>query len=325
LLQRLGRRMDFDIEVLVRLSWRRVPMHFIATDVRYPENGVSHFAMLRDNARISWLHTRLVCGMLLRLPLLLWKRGQPQHWSQQGERGAYAGMWLGLQCYRLLGERFLRFLLIFVIAYFYATNATARTASRHFLQRVHALGGNLARAPDRRMTYRHLYQFGVTVLERIGAWTGEIKRSDVDFPGRALLHEQRRGGRGGVLLVAHLGNVEMCRGLIDGATDPKMNVLVFTRHAQRINRLMQQVNPRANVELIQVDAIGPDTTLRLAEKIERGEFVVIAADRTSPASPQRISDVEFLGGTASLPQGPYILASVLQCPVYMLFCLKEAG
>jgi hypothetical protein len=68
---RLGTRMDFDIEVLVRLFWRGVRIINRPTRVIYPEGGISHFRLWRDNLRISWMHTRLVFGMLVRLPVLL--------------------------------------------------------------------------------------------------------------------------------------------------------------------------------------------------------------------------------------------------------------
>lgn len=71
---KLGRRMDFDPEVLVRLYWRGIDVVNIDTRVRYPEGGLSHFQMFRDNARLSWMHTRLFFGMLLRLPVLLTRR-----------------------------------------------------------------------------------------------------------------------------------------------------------------------------------------------------------------------------------------------------------
>ncbi len=67
----LGKRMDFDIEVLVRLYWRGVSIRFISTKVIYPENGISHFKALEDNVRISWMHTRLFFGMLWRSPMLI--------------------------------------------------------------------------------------------------------------------------------------------------------------------------------------------------------------------------------------------------------------
>jgi glycosyltransferase involved in cell wall biosynthesis len=68
---RLGSRMDFDIEVLVRLNWRNVPMRWLTTRIIYPANGVSHYHLVRDNILIVGLHARLLVGMLLRLPWLL--------------------------------------------------------------------------------------------------------------------------------------------------------------------------------------------------------------------------------------------------------------
>ena len=70
------RRFDFDVEVAVRLCWRGVPPINMAAPVRYlrpDEGGVSHFNYLRDNVLLTWMHTRLLCGFVLRLPLLLWR------------------------------------------------------------------------------------------------------------------------------------------------------------------------------------------------------------------------------------------------------------
>ncbi len=64
----IGRRMDFDPEIIVRLHWRGTRVRNLATPVRYPTDGVSHFDVWRDNVRISRMHTRLFFGMLARLP-----------------------------------------------------------------------------------------------------------------------------------------------------------------------------------------------------------------------------------------------------------------
>lgn len=74
----VGRRMDFDIAILVRLHWRGVPMAWHPTRVTYPEGGVSHFKGLRDNLLISRMHARLFFGMLGRSPALLWRRLAPR-------------------------------------------------------------------------------------------------------------------------------------------------------------------------------------------------------------------------------------------------------
>ena len=73
------RRFDFDPEAVVRLCWAGVRPVNIAAPVRYfraDEGGVSHFRYLRDNTLLTWMHTRLFLGFLLRLPLLLLRKFQ---------------------------------------------------------------------------------------------------------------------------------------------------------------------------------------------------------------------------------------------------------
>ncbi len=68
---RPGLRMDFDCEVLVLLLWEDVPIVNRPVNVTYPQDGVSHFRVLRDNIQISLMHTKLFFGMIFRLPKLL--------------------------------------------------------------------------------------------------------------------------------------------------------------------------------------------------------------------------------------------------------------
>lgn len=75
--QRWMRRFDFDPEAVVRLCWRGVKPVNVAAPVRYftiEEGGVSHFRYLRDNTLLTWMHTRLFFGFLVRLPLLLLRK-----------------------------------------------------------------------------------------------------------------------------------------------------------------------------------------------------------------------------------------------------------
>ena len=67
----IGRRMDFDTEVLVRLYWDGLRIRNVDTRVHYPSDGVSHFQVWRDNVLITAMHTKLFFGMLWRLPRLL--------------------------------------------------------------------------------------------------------------------------------------------------------------------------------------------------------------------------------------------------------------
>jgi len=69
-----GSRMDFDVEVLVRLHWHGVVMRWLPTRVSYPLDGRSHFRLVHDNWLITLMHTRLFFGMLRRAPGMFARR-----------------------------------------------------------------------------------------------------------------------------------------------------------------------------------------------------------------------------------------------------------
>jgi len=70
----VGTRMDFDVELLVKLVWRGQELRWIDTRVSYPRDGISHYRLLSDNLRVAAMHVRLIFGMLWRAPMILWRR-----------------------------------------------------------------------------------------------------------------------------------------------------------------------------------------------------------------------------------------------------------
>ena len=67
----IGKRMTFDTDILVKSHWEGINTDFIDTKVIYIENNVSHFHYLRDNLLLIKLHTRLMLGMLIRIPKII--------------------------------------------------------------------------------------------------------------------------------------------------------------------------------------------------------------------------------------------------------------
>ncbi len=74
--ERVGRRMDFDTDILVRLYWRGIHVEHVATHIHYSEEITSHFRLIGDNLRISLMHARLFFGMLVRSPRLICRRNK---------------------------------------------------------------------------------------------------------------------------------------------------------------------------------------------------------------------------------------------------------
>lgn len=326
----LGRWMDFDPEILVRLFWRGVPIVTMPVPVQYIEGNLSNFDMIRDNWRITKMHVRLVFTMLIRLPNILRNRPRQigrdeEHWSGLEERGLYLGLRILAGIYQVLGRRVCLVILAPVVLYFYLSGGPQRRASMDYLRRIGAYrerpSGNL-----RWWSLKHFFQFAAMSLDKFSAWIGDIDEDAVVWEDEDAIDRLLEKREGVLAFCSHLGNVELSRAMAPAKhAGVVVNILVHTKHAQRFNRLIQKLNPAAGVNVLQVTEIGPDTALDLKERIDRGEWVVIAADRTAIASQGHYSVAEFLNAPAPFPHGPYIIASLLKCPVYLLFCLKKGA
>lgn len=326
--QKIGLRMDFDTEIMVRLYWDDCDVRFIKTRVYYPADGVSHFDLIRDNVKISKMHCRLFFGMLTRIPKLLTRSNRltlnNKHWSKRQEQGSYYGMKILLAIYSLFGRSVFSLLLKIVIFYYMLVAKETRHASLHYLHKISQYADKQGESlPEKLTVYQHLNSFGQTMLDKLAAWKGDFSTSNLTVHGGEYLQPPTKSARGGVIIGSHLGNLELCRALSDQYVDLKINALVFTDHALRFNALMKAVNPKSNLNIIQVDKITPATAILLEQKIEQGEWVVIVADRTSTSVEQRVIWADFLGQPAPFPQGPFLLSSILNAPVYLLFGLRD--
>jgi predicted LPLAT superfamily acyltransferase len=161
------------------------------------------------------------------------------------------------------------------------------------------------------------------MLDKLSVWLGAGPPQNVVFHQRELLLQLLAGRRGAVLLGSHLGNLEICRALADSRSDLRLNILVHTRHADRFNRVLRRLSAHRQFELIEVTELDPGIAVALAERVQRGEFLVIFADRTAVGPSSRRVWVPFLGRPAPFPQGPFILAALLKCPVYLMFGLRR--
>lgn len=324
----LGKRMDFDTEVMVRLYWQGNTSYFIPTRVTYPQDGLSHFDALKDNLRISLMHTRLFFGMLPRIPSLLFRRSST-HWAQQQEVKGLWGMRLMLLVWRLLGRNAFSLLLYPVVGVYWLTASTARKASQSWISRVRAqLIARRMPVPSNLTSYQHFLRFGGAMLDKIASWRGELHVGrDVVFAQGAEETLNVSDPRGKLLLASHLGDVEACRALAQLQGSKTINALVFSDNAQRFKQIMEEMAPQAGLNLLPVNDIGPDTAILLKEKLDRGEWIAIVGDRiavtTQRGGEWRVCWSRFMGQVAPFPQGPFILASILRCPVDLIFALRQ--
>jgi len=240
------------------------------------------------------------------------------HWSGVDEAGTVFGMKVMLWVYRALGMRGFRILLYPVMLYFFCVRKEARKASREYLLKI---SPHLNMPISNTLSpFKHFLMFGEILLDKFLAWMGQFGKDDVIFESPGVIPVNQKGG---IIIVSHLGNSEICGALMEHLPDLKITALVHNQHAEKFNSVINKVNQENKVHIMPVTEMTPATAMLLSDRVEAGEFIIIAGDRTPVTGPRRVSTVDFFGSDAELPQGAFILASLLKCPVFLMFCLKR--
>ncbi len=246
------------------------------------------------------------------------------HWSGVAERGSAAALRFVAWVHRNLGRRPMRVLLWCASLYFFLFAPIVRRASRDYLERIWASReGRLALrgAPNSRSVIEHIYTFAINIYDRMVIWGGELDGYTFEHDGSGEIFELARMKKGALLLGAHLGSFEMLW-FLSRKYDLAINVVVFYENAEQINGFFEALDPNVHVRAIALDPTSVSAAFEIKACIDRGEFVVILADRVAPGERARSARATFLGGSASFPLGPFALAGVLDCPVLLALCLR---
>lgn len=239
------------------------------------------------------------------------------HWAGMTERGFVLGTWILYFIQRYFGRWPFRLALAPVLLFYVLQHKVARVASQDYLSRL-GLPSNFF------TTFKHMALFAETLADKAMAVSGRFPFHTLRFTGREVMLESLEAHKGGVLVTAHMGCLEVCRLAAERKNGPKLNVLVHTQHAEQFNAVLQRLDPHSQVKLLQVTDFSPATAAVLAQKVDAGEFVVIAADRVPVSdSSGRTAPASFLGGTAHFPIGPWVLAAALKCQVILFSVLRE--
>ena len=241
----LAQRMDFDIDIVVRLYWQGVPTVNLPVSVRYPEDGVSHFRLCRDNVLISLAHAKLFFGMMVRLPSFWDDIGSNSH-ALGANGGTRDRLGNALLAQSVLGVRQDNFASFFVSGgdLLLASQFIRKTGKPNLLNRLADFAPQLGLTGSLSLSFRHFIGFANSIIDKLAAWSGALTEADVIYHGREPILAQLKTGRGALLLGAHLGNLEVCRLIADFEPSIKINVLVHTKHANKFNQVLNKTNEK---------------------------------------------------------------------------------
>lgn len=239
------------------------------------------------------------------------------HWSARPEGGNRFAMRLLIAIGLHLGRGFARVLLYPATLYFFLRRGPERRASRQFLERV------LGCRPGAAQVLRHIHTYAATILDRVFLLSGSVRRFDVRVQGLEELHRHMEGGRGVLLLGAHVGSFEVLRALGERRPDTRICVVMDRQQTPGLSELLHALNPRIAANIIDAGADPAALALALHTAAQSGALIGLLADRARPG--EAVQEVDFFSRRAALPVGPYLVASLLQVPVVLCFGLYRGG
>ncbi len=238
-------------------------------------------------------------------------------WIERKEIGNDFWVRVARRCGLSCGRRVTRALLYPTVLYFFFRRVPERRASRVYLERV------LGRPVSFWNVLLHIHCFSCTILDRLYLLSERFKRFDIRTFGLPELDRALEGGKGVLLIGAHLGSFDALRVLSLERPEVKVRILLDIVQGERLSRVLNALNPALAASIINARDAGPAVALKIKEALDENAIVALLADRGQPNNPTQ--SVSFLGHPAPLPTSPWLLAATLKVPVMLAFGLYRGG
>jgi predicted LPLAT superfamily acyltransferase len=170
--------------------------------------------------------------------------------------------------------------------------------------------------------YKNYYVFGQTLLDKVALMAGVKTKFTVDHEGGKNLDKMDEGGKGGILISAHIGNWEIAGQLLN-RLHTTFNILMYENEHENLKKYMDDVEKKKNVKIIAMREGDMGHIIELHNAFNRNELVVVHGDRFRDNAPTL--EATFLGKTAKFPAGPFIMAAKFGVPVSVVFAVKETS
>jgi predicted LPLAT superfamily acyltransferase len=262
------------------------------------------------------------------------KKEEPSiHWSRLKEQAGYWQVRFLLGLFKTFPSIVLRILSFPVGFFYFIFSKNGRAESKRFLVKAAPFTENLQLAKKCRSLFgplRHIISFSLTLVQKLETWSGKFPFKNICFhdDDSANLIQRLENGKGAFLVISHIGNAELLRGLASFnrtgvSRKAPLTVIADIKTTVNFTRILEELNPQSGLDIIDANKIGPETAVLIEEKLAAGQMVTIAGDRTSEDKNENIITIPFLGEDAPFSTGIFYLAALINVPVYFIFALRR--
>ncbi|MCF0041651.1 lysophospholipid acyltransferase family protein [Dyadobacter fanqingshengii] len=231
-------------------------------------------------------------------------------------KGSLVGYKIFLFFINTLGLDFAYRLLQLVTYYYYLFAKKQKRALLDFYQNILHFPVSEAK----KLARQNFYIFGQTLVDRAAFLLGKTEQLNHVFENEQYLVDIRDGGKGGILLSAHLGNWETAGNLLKGRITPTINIVMLDAEVESIKQFMDTSTGGSRFKVI---AIKDDLShiIAIRNALVNNEFIAIHSDRYLDGA--KFIELDFFGRKAKFPYGPFVIASKFDAPVTFVFAAKD--
>ena len=230
-------------------------------------------------------------------------------------RGTVFGYRIFISLIQFGGVKAAYFLLRFVTYHYFLFASKPKKILINFYQK--ALGVNINTA--RNLCRRNFYFLGQTLVDRTAFLLGKGNVFSHDFENENFLVEMQEQKKGGILISAHIGNWETAGNLLKSRVSSTIHVLMVDAEAKKLKQYLDSSTGGSQFSIISVkDDLSH--IVKVNNALAANDLIAMHGDRYLPGT--KTIELDFLGGRAKFPYGPFLLASRFNAPVTFVFALK---
>ena len=231
------------------------------------------------------------------------------------------------QIYKHFGEFPVRLIAFWVCLFTFISNSDIRKSSDVYFKYLYEYTEDKSLKPSILNSFKQSLSYANSLVDKMIAYVGEFKNIKfADSKHKGIILDLINKKQGAFFITNHVGSVEMMRAFlrIANVSNVKINVFLQQSQCEVFNEFINNLLIKDEyVELFPVEEINVDTSIKIKDKIEKGEFVFMAGDRISVGSPDISYSAKLLNHKISLPLGVLKFALLMDCKIFNILCAKE--
>ena len=237
-------------------------------------------------------------------------------WYQAKEQAAgVKRLFVLYYIHKIFGRNFVKFIVFFVTFFAFWGAKKQRQASAKYLK---IIGENSSIFNQ----YRHFLEYSFSLLDRMEVFSGRFDVSRISFADEKLKKQLDIDSKNGIFFIcSHLGNIDVMRAMIEKEPERKINAFVTKEQCKIFNGFIKAIEIPSPVTAYPIEEIGVETSIELKDKLSKGEFVIMAGDRTSKKAQN--FKTKLFGREVEFPLGTFKFAQLMEAPIYFVCIIKS--